>query len=51
MAHFYHEDEQPIIFNGIDDAIVPYPYTVELISAAKFFGSMRTRRCGQGVDS
>lgn len=50
MTHFYHEDKQPIIFDSIDDAIISYPNTVEQISTAKFFRSMRTRRCCERVD-
>jgi len=51
MPHFYHENKQPIVFDGIDDAIVSNPNAVELITPAKFFRSMRTRCCGKRVDS
>ena len=50
MTHFYHEDKQPIIFNGIDNAIVSHPNPVELVGATEFYRSMRTRRGFERVD-
>jgi len=51
MADFYYKDEQTIVFNRKDDAIVSDPNTIELIGAAEFFSPMRARRCCQGIDS
>jgi hypothetical protein len=50
MADFYHKDKQTIIFNGIDNAVISHPKTVEVIGAAELFGSMRPRCCGKGID-
>jgi len=50
MANFYYEYKQPIVLNGIDDAIVSYPNSVEVIVSAEFFRSMRARRCCKRID-
>jgi len=36
MAHFYHKNEQTIIFNGIDNAVISHPKTGEVIGTAEF---------------
>ena len=49
MADHYHGDEQPIVVDGIDDAVVANPDPPEVISPCKLDNAFRPRLVAQSL--
>jgi len=51
MPHPHHQDQEDVVLNLIDDAVVPEPEAVKIIGALELLHSCRSRIFGQRIYS